>query len=152
MPTILGTGNVNGINQAHAATPSSRAGLGAIVFDGGVAFRVWAPFANQVHVVGTFNDWDVLTNPMASEGNGYWSVEVSDAGCGDQYRYALGSNTTPFPHWRSDPRSLCIGDHENSVICTGEFDWQTEDYHMPSWNELVIYEMHLASYLRDCHD
>ena len=143
---------MNGINQTQAATPSSRAGLGAIVFDGGVAFRVWAPFANQVHVAGTFNDWDAFANPLASEGNGYWSGEIPGASCGDQYRYVLGSDTTSFPHWRSDPRSLGIGDDENSLICDTEFDWQTQGYRMPPWDDLVIYELHLGSYLRDCHD
>jgi 1,4-alpha-glucan branching enzyme len=103
---------------------SSRPGLGAIVFDGGVAFRVWAPFASQVHVAGTFNDWDVFANPLAAEVNGYWSVEVPGASNGDQYRYVLGDNTTLPLHWRSDPRSGCIGEHENSLICAEPFDWQ----------------------------
>ena len=131
---------------------SSRPGLGAIVFDGGVAFRVWAPFASQVHVAGTFNRWDVFANPLASEGNGYWSVEVAGASNGDQYRYVLGDNTKSPLHWRSDPRSGCIGEHENSLICAEPFDWQTDSYRMPSWDELVIYELHLGSYLADCHD
>ncbi|MDX1925878.1 MAG: hypothetical protein SFV81_05140 [Pirellulaceae bacterium] len=36
----------------------THSGMGAIPHSSGVAFRVWAPFANAVSVVGTFNDWD----------------------------------------------------------------------------------------------
>ena len=35
----------------------AKSGMGAIVHDDGVAFRVWAPNADRVSVVGTFNDW-----------------------------------------------------------------------------------------------
>ena len=37
------------------ATPHP--GMGAIPHDAGVAFRVWAPHAEAVSVIGTFNDW-----------------------------------------------------------------------------------------------
>ena len=32
--------------------------------DGSVAFRVWAPHAQQVSVVGDFNAWDGAAHPM----------------------------------------------------------------------------------------
>lgn len=35
---------------------SLRTGMGAIPFDGGTSFRVWAPFAASVSVTGTFNN------------------------------------------------------------------------------------------------
>ncbi len=50
--------------------------MGTILYHDGVAFRVWAPFASTVFAVGTFNDWSDTANPFASEGNGYWSVDV----------------------------------------------------------------------------
>jgi 1,4-alpha-glucan branching enzyme len=33
-------------------------GMGALPHAGGVAFRVWAPHAQRVSVIGSFNDWD----------------------------------------------------------------------------------------------
>ena len=40
-----------------AAATSHRSGMGAIPHEKGVAFRVWAPHADAVAVIGTFNDW-----------------------------------------------------------------------------------------------
>ena len=39
-------------------------GMGAIVHEGGVAFRVWAPHADAVFVKGTFNNWSESASPM----------------------------------------------------------------------------------------
>ena len=45
------------------------AGMGAIPFDQGVAFRVWAPNAQAVTVKGDFNGWSEDANPLTDEGN-----------------------------------------------------------------------------------
>jgi 1,4-alpha-glucan branching enzyme len=37
---------------------------------------VWALFADRVSVAGTFNQWNAPPSP-ASEGNGYWFVDIS---------------------------------------------------------------------------
>ena len=43
------------------AIDKARAGMGAIVHESGIAFRVWAPHADAVSVVGSFNDWHAET-------------------------------------------------------------------------------------------
>ena len=48
-----------------------REGMGAIVTGEGVGFRVWAPHADAVALVGDFNGWDAGADALASEGNGY---------------------------------------------------------------------------------
>jgi len=58
--------------------PSAHPGMGTVLYPGGVAFRVWAPFASSVFAVGDFNKWSDTGNPFASEGNGYWSVDVPE--------------------------------------------------------------------------
>ena len=40
---------------------------GAAGKEAGVTFRVWAPRADSISVVGTFNDWDVSAHPMVAE-------------------------------------------------------------------------------------
>ena len=59
-------------------------GMGAVPSASGVVFRVWAPFAEKVFVTGSFNDWSKTSTPLASEKNGYWFAEVSEAKTGDE--------------------------------------------------------------------
>jgi 1,4-alpha-glucan branching enzyme len=64
-------------------------GMGAIVHDAGVAFRVWAPNAEAVEVTGGFDDWSEDGAPMSHEGDGTWYVEVPGARAGDEYRFVI---------------------------------------------------------------
>ena len=55
-------------------------GMGAIPYPGGVTFRVWAPHATAVAVVGTFNDWDPTGNPLVRDDHGAaetWSATTA---------------------------------------------------------------------------
>ena len=63
--------------------------MGAIPHTGGVGFRVWAPSAQRVSVIGVFNGWDGDRHPMQAEENGHWYTDVTEARIGDQYRYLL---------------------------------------------------------------
>ena len=71
----------------------SKKDVGAIVRRSGVSFRVWAPFAEQVSLTGSFNDW--TETPMENEQDGYWWVFVPHAKAGQEYKYVIknGSNT-----------------------------------------------------------
>ena len=55
--------------------------LGAHVIPGGTTFRVWAPNALEVQVLGDFNGWDGSANPMAQVGtSGVWEAFVPGVG------------------------------------------------------------------------
>jgi 1,4-alpha-glucan branching enzyme len=127
------------------ATASTRSGIGAMPYsDGaisGTTFRVWAPFASTVNVAGEFNSWSQTANPLVSENNGYWSFDIPDAGPGQKYKLLINGV------WKIDPRARrvtnSIGD---GVIENTEYPWRINDFQFPPWNELVIYEMHLATF------
>ena len=73
-------------NSPTALIPAAlavRPGMGTILYPGGVAFRVWAPFASNVFAAGAFNKWSGTANQFASEPDGYWSVDVPGAEIGD---------------------------------------------------------------------
>ena len=53
------------------------------------AFRVWAPHAHRVAVVGSFNGWDGGRDPMEPEGDGCWYAEVAGPTPAHEYRYLL---------------------------------------------------------------
>ena len=123
------------------------AGMGAIIQDQGVGFRVWAPHADSVSVVGSFNDWDASAHPMRREENGCWATVVPEAQVGDEYRYALVRGEETF--LRIDPRARQVTNSVgNGVIHNPAFDWQDDDFQMPAWNELVIYETHIGTFHR----
>ena len=131
---------------APPAIPTAHPGMGTILIPGGVAFRVWAPFASQVFAAGTFNQWSTSANPLASEGNGYWSAEVPGAKIGDEYRFVIRNGDQPLL-WRRNPyASAGVNSSGNSIIHDPNFDWSGDDFSMPPWNELVIYEMHVGTF------
>ncbi|MGO9988671.1 MAG: alpha-amylase family glycosyl hydrolase [Steroidobacteraceae bacterium] len=116
----------------------------------GVTFRVWAPFASAVAVAGDFNAWSLSANPLYSESNGYWSVDVAAAAVGSQYKFVLTNPGIAAPFWRMDPYARSIiraGANLNGLIATCDEQYSTPNYSTPAWNEMVIYEMHIRTFL-----
>ena len=120
-------------------------GMGAICHEGGTAFRVWAPHAQKVAVIGSFNDWDRNRHAMEAEENGYWWVDIPEAKLGDEYRFVL---TTPAGELiKIDPYAREVTNSVgNGVIHDPEFDWEGDDFSISPWNELVIYELHIGTF------
>lgn len=133
--------------NAHEVTTSPAGGMGAIPLEKGVAFRVWAPHAQSVSVMGTFNDFAPDTHPLTSEGNGNWYGEVPAAKAGDEYKFHLINGEQKMA--RIDPYARQVTNSVgNGVIYHDDFDWGPDDYKLPSWNELVIYELHIGTFAR----
>ncbi len=58
--------------------------------DSGYTFRVWAPCAESVSVVGDFNGWDRDCHPMHKvTGGGIWEATISDLSEFDLYKYSV---------------------------------------------------------------
>jgi 1,4-alpha-glucan branching enzyme len=126
-------------------TASARPGMGTILYPGGVAFRVWAPFASSVFAAGTFNHWSATAHPFAPETDGYWSVEVPGATIGDQYQFVIHKG--PQVLWHKNPyASEVVNSSGNAIVHDPTFDWSGDAFAMPPWNELVIYEMHVGTF------
>lgn len=131
------------ITLKHSA--SKVHGMGAILTDEGVSFRVWAPNAQNVFVVGDFNDWKQNATPLIQEENGNWSVQVSNAAEGQQYKYLLKTSIGDL--WRNDPYALELTNSVgNSIIHNPAFDWGEDSFQMPAANELIIYEIHVGTF------
>ncbi|MEL4503845.1 alpha-amylase family glycosyl hydrolase [Luteococcus sp. H138] len=126
-------------------------GMGALPYDGGVAFRVWAPHASQVSVFGSFNDWKNDANPLQPEQGGYWYGVVEGAAVGDEYKFHLVNSQDPknvFELDKVDPyASKVTNSVGNSIVYDhDDFDWQGDSFACPPHNELVIYELHVGSF------
>src|SRR5690606_10717465 len=90
------------LRQPHAEE-TIHAGMGPMPHSQGTAFRLWAPHADAVHIVGDFNDWDPQAARMTKEENGNWYLNVPQAKVGDEYRYLLKCGEKEVS--RMDPRA-----------------------------------------------
>jgi 1,4-alpha-glucan branching enzyme len=138
-----------------APVSSSRPGMGAIPYRGGVTFRVWAKFAPSVSVAGDFNHWSTTAHPLAPDGSsGYWSVDVAGAKAGQNYKFSI-----PGPGLRVDPYASSIFEDPAAVAAQNwPMQWQakvstqdvtfdkTTGFTMPGWNEIVVYELHIGTF------
>jgi 1,4-alpha-glucan branching enzyme len=128
----------------------SGSGMGAILHEKGTAFRVWAPHAQQVSVIGSFNDWDGDRHPMQAEANGKWYADIAEAHVGDEYRYLLRTENGEFS--RIDPYAREVTSSVgNAIIHDPAFDWG-DDLPLAPWNEIVIYELHVGTFNDDKDD
>ncbi len=121
--------------------------MGAIPHEQGVAFRVWAPHADSVYVVGDFNEWSDEATPMERDEAGNWYADVPDAQVGQEYRYRIRNGEQEL--FRIDPYARDVTNSiGNGIIHDPHFDWEDDAFTLPSWNELVIYELHLGTFHR----
>ena len=126
------------------AVPFAAAGTPA-----GTMFRVWAPHATAVSVVGTFNDWDAARHPLARDNKGRaetWSTDVAGARPGDEYRFVL--QTPAGERNRIDPRARRLTNSVGNAVVydAAAFDWGDATFDQPAWNDLVIYELHVGTF------
>ena len=120
-------------------------GMGAIPHQDGIAFRVWAPNARKVFVMGSFNDWNETKNELVSENNGFWYANIEKAHPGDEYKYVIFNGDNKLV--RNDPYAKEMTNSAgNSIVSDPDFDWKDDAFDIPSWNELVIYEIHIGTF------
>lgn len=125
-----------------------QARMGATPHAGGCTFRVWAPHAEAVEVrLMPAGGGAGTTHPMSREENGTWALDVAGAKAGDAYKLALRTGDTVLE--RKDPyaRQVTNSAGISIIVDPNAFDWQGNDFEMPPFNQLVIYEMHIGSFV-----
>jgi 1,4-alpha-glucan branching enzyme len=120
--------------------------VGLIISKSGVSFRVWAPNASSVNIIGTFNGWQ--ETPMNNEMDGYWHFHSKIAKIGQEYKYVIYNGNQRYV--RNDPRSLHFTTTQGSSVIAGNyFDWGDDSYTPPEINKQVIYELHVGTFNRE---
>ena len=122
------------------------------------AFRVWAPNATAVSVVGDFNSWDKDANKCKLVAPGIWEAIVKGVNVYDCYKYAVTS-PTGVVHLKADPYAV----HQETRPGTGSkvyelhnYSWGDEAWQKKKENQNIlaqpinIYEVHFGSWKR--HD
>lgn len=123
----------------------------------GVLFKVYAPNARAVHVVGSFNGWDARLHPMASADDGVWRLFIPGLKSGDQYKYAIRDQQGHHLPLKTDPFARRIEQWPGlaSVVQgTKAFQWKDGDWlarrreRQPGNQPMSIYEVHAGSWRR----
>ena len=128
--------------ETHLFNPRQ---MGAIPGRTSTRFKVWAPNASSVSVVGEFNNWDGATHPMKLEAEGMWFLEVEGALIGHQYQFYLLNGETCLRKNDAYAREI-HPETKRGVIYRDDFEWEYPDCVLPNWNELVIYELHIGNF------
>ncbi|MCA8986021.1 MAG: alpha amylase C-terminal domain-containing protein [Planctomycetaceae bacterium] len=124
--------------------------MGAVALENGVHFRVWAPHAEAVSVIGDFNNWDESCHPCENQ-EGYWNCFIDEAQVGSEYRFSILNGETRYQ--RIDPYAREVTNSVgNAIVTDSEFDWEGDSFSLPAHNELVIYEMHIGTFNRRSED
>ncbi len=124
--------------------------------DGGYTFRVWAPHARAVSLVGEFNGWDPTAQPMTRRDGDVWECSLQQVETYSAYKYhIIGAEgravdkTDPFAaHVETRPGTAA------KVYEIGGFAWQDEEWNRSKESLSVydrpinIYEVHAGSWRR----
>ncbi len=117
-------------------------------------FRVWAPNAKNVSVVGDFNNWNTEANPMNWVDGGIWEVEIKGIKNFDIYKYAVVSNdgntvlkSDPYArHFETAPANA------SKVYAPDNYKWKDKEWLNKRANTNIyespvnIYEVHSGSW------
>ncbi|MBC7764716.1 alpha amylase C-terminal domain-containing protein [Microbacteriaceae bacterium] len=121
--------------------------VGVKLHSGGATFRVWAPFAENVSLRGTFSEGQEL--PMTSEKDGYWTIQIDKVSVGHTYKYIIQTTDGTILE-KNDPRARALTNSDNgeSVITENEFEWKVPSFTAPHKDMQVIYELHIGTFNR----
>ena len=121
--------------------------------DSGVIFRVWAPNAESVSVVGDFNGWDKTANVMKKDG-GIFELFVKGLKQYDNYKYCVKSQKSEV--LKADPYAFhaeTTPETASKIYDLDGYKWRDGEYmenlggqahHKP----MNIYEVNLLSFMR----
>lgn len=123
----------------------------------GVIFRVWAPHAAAVSVVGDFNQWDETRNPMKQlTEEGVWELYIPRLQSFDSYKYAITDadgqlrlKADPFAFHAETRPGTASKYFDISQYQWGDGEWLARRAQVNALDQPInIYEMHLGSWRR----
>jgi 1,4-alpha-glucan branching enzyme len=132
---------------AHAATHNGVDGY---------MFRVWAPRAQAVSVVGDFNSWDQAAHPMEKITDGIWERFVPGGQTYDAYKFAV-TGADGVVRLKADPYAFHAETRPGTAsklytidgYAWGDEAWRKKRHGQPVYTApLNIYEVHLGSWRR----
>ena len=123
----------------------------------GTYFAVWAPNANRVAVIGSFNQWNRESHPLRARGNsGVWEGFIPGVERGALYKYLIHSRFLDYRVEKADPFSLFneIPPKKASIVWDLDYSWSDGQWlaergqNIKVNKPISIYEVHLGSWRR----
>ncbi len=158
-PTLLSEDDVYLFNEGSHFRLYEKLGAHTMTVDGvpGTYFAVWAPDAEVVSVIGTFNDWDTDRHPLRPRGaSGLWEGFVAGVEIGALYKYHVASRYRSYRVAKTDPLSVFneIPPKFASIVWDLRYEWGDRDWMATRRarnaldRPMAIYEMHAGSWRR----
>lgn len=122
----------------------------------GVMFRIWAPNALSVSIVGDFNGWNDSSNFMHKISDGIWELFIEDIAEKSLYKYCIETQQNE-KLLKSDPyayRFELSSNKASMVYDINTYKWEDEAWLTKRNNydrlkePMNIYEIHLGSWKR----
>ena len=123
----------------------------------GVFFAVWAPNAAEVHVIGTFNEWNEEKHLMKKIGpGGIYTLFIPEAKEGDLYKFMITARdgrhlykADPFANYAEKRPGTASVITDISNLKWTDKDWMEARAKKDLNAEpLAIYECHIGSWMR----
>ncbi|MFD2515117.1 1,4-alpha-glucan branching protein GlgB [Pontibacter locisalis] len=128
----------------------------------GTYFGVWAPNADQVSVMGEFNDWsrDSHQLHLRQDESGIWEGFIPDVQVGTMYKYHIKSKYHLYHVEKSDPFAFCreVPPQTASVVSDIHYKWNDQDWidyrksKLGQPQPFSVYELHVGSWRRKLED
>ncbi|MCT8268835.1 1,4-alpha-glucan branching protein GlgB [Afifella sp. JA880] len=159
-PPILGELDLHLFSEGNHRRLYEKMGAHPTTIDGvqGTTFAVWAPNAQRVSVVGSFNEWDGRRHVMRKRvESGVWEIFLPGIGPGEYYKYEILSHEGRLLPLKSDPFAFSQEVPPSTASrVTGLPDRQWHDEHWMQTRRarndraqpISIYEVHLGSWRR----
>ena len=99
---------------------------GAMEGESGVAFGVWAPNADAVAVMGSFNGWDNASHALCRCGEtGIWAGFIAGIGQGTPYKYHVVAGGGALRADKADPFGVLheVPPATASVVWDLDYEW-----------------------------
>jgi 1,4-alpha-glucan branching enzyme len=123
--------------------------MGATLVAGGATFRVWAPAAREVHVLGEFNGWTRNdTSGLVRQSAGRWAGFIPGVADGTRYKlYVVGRGSEGF---KRDPYARELTTDWPTPDCIirspHSYQWQDAAWRPPRFNDLICYQLHVGTF------
>jgi maltooligosyltrehalose trehalohydrolase len=108
---------------------------------GGARFRLWAPGAQRVDLLGREDGSEYA---MRAAADGWFEAELAQVQPGWRYAYRIdGDLVVPDPASRHNPGDV----HGASALVDPQaFDWPDDGWRGRPWHEAVVYELHVGCF------